>query len=65
MNMLVEQEEVKALDVFTSDDLVIVQFALPVAVFAMTAEQALGLAKIMTEAAHYIALMGDTDGKVH
>lgn len=64
MNLIV-QEEVKALDIFTADDLVFVQFALPIALFAMSAEQALAFAKSLTDAAHQVALMGATDGKVH
>lgn len=62
---LIEQEEIKSMDIFTTDDLVFVKFAAPVSVFAMSAEQAIAFAKSIMDAAHYITLMGATDGKVH
>lgn len=64
MRTLNAEDEVKAMDVFTCDDLVVVKLAVPIQVFAMTSEQALEFAKTLTEAAHYL-MMGSTDGKVH
>lgn len=62
---LMEPNENNGLDIFTAGELVMVRFFEPVAVFSMTAQQAMAFAKAMTEAANYIALMGNTDGKVH